>query len=109
MKYFLYKLIPPRPTFPQDMTEMERKLMQEHVAYWKDLAKRRIAIVFGPVSDPRGTYGLAILEVEDETVVNNISANDPAIKADSGFRYEFIQCLNRSCESKIFYARNVIH
>jgi hypothetical protein len=59
MKYFLYKLIPPRPTFPQDMTELERKLMQEHVAYWKDLANRRIAIVFGPVSDPRGTYGLA--------------------------------------------------
>ena len=88
MKYFLYKLIPPRPTFPQDMTELERKLMQQHVAYWKDLADRRIAIVFGPVSDPRGTYGLAILEVEDETVVNNISANDPAIKADSGFRYE---------------------
>jgi len=28
MKYLLYKLIPPRPTFPADMTPAEAKLMQ---------------------------------------------------------------------------------
>ena len=41
MHYFLNKLIPPRPTFPQDMTEVEGKVMQEHVAYWQDLANRK--------------------------------------------------------------------
>jgi uncharacterized protein YciI len=88
MKYFLYKLIPPRPTFPQDMTEAEGKLTQEHVAYWQDLADRRIVVIFGPVLDPNGAYGIAILETNDETAVRDISKNDPAIKADVGFRSE---------------------
>ena len=32
-RHYYLKLIPPRPTFPHDMTEDERRLMQEHVAY----------------------------------------------------------------------------
>lgn len=44
---------------------MEGELMQEHFNYWKDLADRRIAIVYGPVEDPKGVYGLAIMETED--------------------------------------------
>ena len=35
-------------TFVQDMTEVERKIMQEHGDYWKDLSDRRIEIIFGP-------------------------------------------------------------
>ncbi len=54
-KQFLCKLIPPRPTFVQDMTEAERNVMQEHAIYWKGLIDRRIAIVFGPVLDPKGS------------------------------------------------------
>ena len=88
MHYFLNKLIPPRPTFPQDMTEVEGKVMQEHVAYWQDLANRKIAIIFGPVLDPSGVYGIAIIETDDESVVENICRNDPAIKAQIGFRSE---------------------
>jgi uncharacterized protein len=88
MKYFLYKLIPPRPTFPKDMTDMEGELMQEHFNYWKGLADRRIAIVYGPVEDPKGVYGLAIIETEDETIAHDIRVNDPAIKRDAGFRSE---------------------
>jgi hypothetical protein len=34
MSHFLYKLIPPRSTFPGDMTEAEGAIMQEHFAYW---------------------------------------------------------------------------
>jgi len=44
---FLYKLIPPRLTFTQDMTEAERKVMQEHATYWKCLIDDSIAITFG--------------------------------------------------------------
>ena len=88
MAYFLYKLIPPRPTFPQDMTEAEGKLMQEHVAYWNDLVDNRTAVLFGPVADPNGTYGLAIVEASDETAVRTIGKNDPTIKADVGFKFE---------------------
>lgn len=51
-KRFSYKL-PPRPTFVQDMTEAERKAMEEHATYWKDLTDKGIAIVFGLVLDKR--------------------------------------------------------
>ena len=88
MKYFLYKLISPRSTFPQDITAAEGKLIQDHLAYWQQLADRRIAIIFGPVSDPKGAYGLAIVEVEEEAFVDEIATKDPAIKSAVGFRFE---------------------
>jgi uncharacterized protein YciI len=87
MKYFLYKLLPPRPAF-QDMTEAEGELMQEHTNYWKTLVDKRIAVIFGPVADPRGIYGLAIIETEEEAIAQDIRVNDPAIKHDVGFRSE---------------------
>ena len=46
---FAYKLISPRPTFAHDMTDVERKVMIEHVAYWTSLMGKGIAVVFGPV------------------------------------------------------------
>ncbi len=88
MKYSLYKLIPPRPTFPKDMTDIEEELMHEHFNYWKDLADRRIAIVYGPVEVPKVCTGLAIIETEDETIAQDIRANDSVIKRDAGFRSE---------------------
>ena len=36
-QHFLCKLIPPRPTFQQDMSDAETKVMPEHVAYWTSL------------------------------------------------------------------------
>ena len=32
-KYFVFKLILPGPTFAEDMTEGERDIMTQHVAY----------------------------------------------------------------------------
>lgn len=88
MKHFLCKLIPPRSTFAQDMTEVERKVMQEHGAYWSGLVDRRVAVIFGPVADPKGVYGLAIVESEDEKMIHNIITNDPIIKSGIGFKFE---------------------
>jgi uncharacterized protein YciI len=85
-KQFLYKLIAPRPTFVQDMTEEEKKVMQEHVTYWKDLIDRRIAIVFGLVLDPKGPWGVGVVEVTDEPDARILGENDPAVKA--GFMFE---------------------
>jgi hypothetical protein len=33
--YFFFKLIPPRSTFPADITPAEAQLMERHVAYWR--------------------------------------------------------------------------
>ena len=84
-KRFLYQLIPPRPTFAQDMTEKERKIMQEHALYWKDLTDKRIAVAFGPVLDPKGVWGLAIVEAANEQDVRALGTNDPVVKAGLTF------------------------
>ena len=86
-KYFFLKLIPPRPTFAQDMTDAERAIMMQHVAYWADLLSKGIAIVFGPVLDPNGTYGIGIIAVDAEDQVNSLTANDPAAKLN---KYEVL-------------------
>jgi uncharacterized protein len=88
MTYFLYKLISPRTTFPKDITSTEMQIMQEHVVYWKELTNKKIVLLFGPVADPKGTYGLAIVEAANEEVVNEYGIHDPAIEADVGFKFE---------------------
>ena len=65
-QFFALKLIPPRPTFAQDMTDEERSIMQQHVAYWMELMKQGKVVVFGPVLDPQSVYGLGIVTVNNE-------------------------------------------
>jgi hypothetical protein len=88
MAHFLYKLIPPRPTFPGDMTEDEGAIMQEHFGYWGSLIKAQQAVAYGPVMDPKGSYGIAVIEVEDEAAATGIAENDPAIVSNAGFAFE---------------------
>ena len=75
---FFLKLNPPRPTFMLDMTDDEKAIMMAHVAYWNELLEKGIAIVFGPVLDPKGGYGAGVVSVEDEDHLKQILANDPA-------------------------------
>lgn len=88
MKYFLYKLIPPRSTFAKDMTREEKNLMDEHFAYWSNLMDRWCVIAFGPVEDSTGGYGIAILEADNDTDIEALGHNDPMIKAGAGFHFE---------------------
>jgi uncharacterized protein len=82
MKHFFVKLIPPRPTFPQDMSVSERSLMQEHSLYLKDLQEQGIALIYGPVFDLKGAWGLAVIESESEEKARMFMDNDPTIKAN---------------------------
>jgi hypothetical protein len=88
MNYFFFKLIPPRASFPADITEGEAAIMQDHFVYWGSLMAERKVVVIGPVLDPKGTYGIAVLEVEDETIAGRIAQNDPAITSNAGFSFE---------------------
>ena len=90
MQYFLLRLNPPRPTFDVDMNETEAKVMQEHIAYWTELANRRTAIVFGPVKDPAGAWGVAVIEVDGRTAADAITSQDPTIKSGLGFSYDVL-------------------
>ena len=87
-RYFLIKLVPPRPSFALDMTEEEKQLMQEHVAYWTGLANAGVALLFGPVLDPAGSYGIGIVAVENEEDLKPLTTNDPVAKSGHQFRHE---------------------
>lgn len=85
---FVNRLIAPRPTFPADMSEAERKIMADHAAYWAPLVQNGTVIVLGPVGDPKGVYGLGVVRAADPEGNAALLAEDPAIKAGLGFRYD---------------------
>ena len=85
--YFV-RLIPPRPTFAQDMTADERAMMTAHAAYWRGKLAEGTVIAFGPVLDPAGAWGLGVLEVRDEAELRAFQDGDPAIQSGRGLRYE---------------------
>lgn len=84
-QFFALKLVPPRPTFAQDMTEEERSIMQEHVGFWMELMKQGKVVVFGPVLDPASVYGLGVVTMDEEEV-KQVIKDDPAAKIN---RYEY--------------------
>jgi uncharacterized protein YndB with AHSA1/START domain len=89
-RFFLCRLLPPRPTFAQDMTAEEATVMRDHAAYWADRLHEGTAIVFGPVADPKGGWGLGVIRVADEAAVHALEAGDPAIQSKRGFHYEIL-------------------
>jgi uncharacterized protein YciI len=66
------------------MTADEAATMREHVAYWSDLLDRGIAVVFGPVDDPAGGWGLAVAEVTDAEHADRVRRDDPVVRAGLG-------------------------
>lgn len=76
--YFFVRTNNPRPTFHLDMTPEERDTMNKHVAYWSEKAAQGIAIIFGPVMDPSGVYGIGVYKVDDETELEKLIHQDPA-------------------------------
>ncbi|GAC1351472.1 MAG: hypothetical protein NVSMB1_04840 [Polyangiales bacterium] len=76
-----------------EMSESEREVMIAHVGYWRNLLNQGVAIVFGPVADPKGGWGVGIVEVDGKEALTPIEANDPAILAGLGMRYEVLPML----------------
>jgi len=77
-KAFFLKLNPPRPTFVMDMNDEERAIMQQHVHYWSTLLERGLAVVYGPVLDPKGGYGAGVVSVDSEEELKKLINDDPA-------------------------------
>jgi len=86
MPYYFLKLNPCRPTFAQDMTEEERAIMLQHVAYWTDLMNKGHVVVFGPVMDPKEVYGIGVIDVSTVEQLKDLIKNDPATSIN---RYEY--------------------
>lgn len=76
--HFVAYLNPPRADFAHTMTEEELAIMKQHIAYWKKYLDAGVMLVFGPVMDTAGVYGLGILEVDSEDQLKQLLKNDPA-------------------------------
>jgi hypothetical protein len=88
-RYFLCRLIPPRTDFAVTATAEERALMREHAAYWQANMAAGKVIVFGPVADPTGDWGMGVVRSPDENGVKTMQAGDPVMRV-TGFRYEIL-------------------
>lgn len=80
-QHYFFKLIPPRPTFPQDITDEERLLMNDHSRYMKETFNAGKILIYGPVMATGGTFGMAVLEVADESEARRFGEGDPSVRA----------------------------
>ena len=80
-QHFFFKLIPPRPTFPHDINDEEKRLMNEHAHYFDEHFAAGRLLLYGPVMASSGAFGLGVLEVEDKTEARRFGEADPSVRA----------------------------
>jgi uncharacterized protein len=78
---FIVRLIPPRPSFALDASEGERALMDRHGKHWQPRVAAGEVVVFGPVLGDAGSWGLLVVETDDEEELRAFAAADPAVAA----------------------------
>ena len=79
MGVYVFRLMAPRPTFALDMTDEDRKIMGRHAAYWQPLVDAGRMVVFGPVLDGTGSWGLGVVEADDEDEIRRFASGDPVV------------------------------
>ena len=79
MSTYVFRLKAPRPTFALDMTDDEREIMGRHAAHWAPRVEAGEMVVFGPVLDGSGSWGLGVIEAEDEDELRAFAAADPVV------------------------------
>jgi uncharacterized protein len=84
MSTFIFRLKAPRPTFALDMTDDERDIMRRHAAYWQPFIDSGQMVIFGPVLDATGSWGLGVVEAEDEDELREFAAGDPVVTTGTG-------------------------
>ena len=87
---FLVRLEPVRKDFTlQNMTDDERRITGEHAAYLKELIDQGKLAFAGQVFDPKGLWGILIVNAPDQEAATALLNGDPTIKAEV-FRGEAI-------------------
>ena len=79
MATFVFRLKAPRPNFALDMTDEEREIMGRHASYWRPYIEGGRMVVFGPVLDGSGSWGLGVVEADDEEEIHRFAAGDPVV------------------------------
>jgi uncharacterized protein YciI len=76
---FVFRLKAPRPTFALDMSDEEREIMGRHAAHWRQYVESGDMVVFGPVLDETGSWGLGVIEADNEDELRAFAARDPVV------------------------------
>ena len=84
MATFVFRLKAPRPNFAMDMSDEEREIMGRHAAYWQPYIESGQMVIFGPVLDDTGSWGLGVLEADDEDEIRAFAAGDPVVTTGTG-------------------------
>jgi hypothetical protein len=79
MSTFVLRLIAPRPRFAETMTDSEREIMSRHAAHWGPYLSRGDMVVFGPILTDDDSYGLAVVQTDDEQALRDFAAHDPVV------------------------------
>jgi len=53
--------------------------MGRHAAYWKPYIDSGQMVIFGPVLEETGSWGLGVVEAEDEKELRAFAQGDPAV------------------------------
>ena len=75
----MFRIICPRPSFALDMSDEEREIMGRHAAHWQPLIDSGQMVVFGPVLDDTGSWGLGVVVADDEGELRAFAASDPVV------------------------------
>lgn len=84
MTTFVIRLGAPRPDFALTMTDREREVMRLHAAHWKPYIDSGQMVVFGPVLDGHGSWGLGVIETDDEEGLRATADDDPVVLTGTG-------------------------
>lgn len=79
MTTFVLRLQAPRPDFALDMSDEEREIMGRHAAHWQPYIDSGQMVVFGPVLDETGSFGLGVIDAADEAELRAFAAADPVV------------------------------
>ena len=83
MPVFVLRLKAPRPRFAQTLTDAERQIMARHGAHWRPYLEQGDIVAFGPVLTDEDSYGLAVLETDDEQALRKFAAEDPVVTTET--------------------------
>lgn len=79
MPTFVLRLIAPRPDFADTLTDSERAILGRHAAHWAEYLERGDMVVLGPVLTEEDSYGIAVVETDDEQALRQFAAQDPVV------------------------------
>jgi uncharacterized protein YciI len=89
-RQFLLRIEPVRPDFTlQTMNEQERQLAVGHMSYLKGLFDSGTLTLAGQAFDPKGFFGIIIVNAPDTEAARDLMEGDPGVKGKM-FRGEVI-------------------